>query len=263
MFYLSLLKAAALGVVEGVTEFLPVSSTGHLIIVNQWIRFPEPFNASFDVIVQMGAILAVVILFWNEYNVFNSKEKQHVLINYRNIIVAIIPAIIVGATFGDVIQTYLFSVLTVSIALILGALFLWYAERNSSGTVHKVGSINALTALKIGLFQLLSYFPGFSRSAASIGGGMLSGLTREAAAQFSFLLGAPTLLAAGGYELLKSGFSFTMQEWAVLLVGCLFSFLSAYLVVKPFLQFVSKRSYKPFIIYRVVLGALLLVMYFL
>jgi len=117
--------------------------------------------------------------------------------------------------------------------------------------------------LKIGLFQLLSYFPGFSRSAASIGGGMLSGLTREAAAQFSFLLGAPTLLAAGGYELLKSGFSFTMQEWAVLLVGCLFSFLSAYLVVKPFLQFVSKRSYKPFIIYRVVLGALLLVMYFL
>jgi len=226
-----------------------VSSTGHLIIVNQWIRFPEPFNASFDVIVQMGAILAVVMLFWNEYNVFNSKEKQHVLINYRNIIVAIIPAIIVGATFGDVIQTYLFSVLTVSIALILGALFLWYAERNSSGTVHKVGSINALTALK--------------RSAASIGGGMLSGLTREAAAQFSFLLGAPTLLAAGGYELLKSGFSFTMQEWAVLLVGCLFSFLSAYLVVKPFLQFVSKRSYKPFIIYRVVLGALLLVMYFL
>jgi len=145
MFYLSLLKAAALGVVEGVTEFLPVSSTGHLIIVNQWIRFPEPFNASFDVIVQMGAILAVVMLFWNEYNVFNSKEKQHVLINYRNIIVAIIPAIIVGATFGDVIQTYLFSVLTVSIALILGALFLWYAERNSSGTVHKVGSINALT----------------------------------------------------------------------------------------------------------------------
>jgi len=108
MFYLSLLKAAALGVVEGVTEFLPVSSTGHLIIVNQWIRFPEPFNASFDVIVQMGAILAVVMLFWNEYNVFNSKEKQHVLINYRNIIVAIIPAIIVGATFGDVIQTYLF-----------------------------------------------------------------------------------------------------------------------------------------------------------
>jgi len=106
-----------------------------------------------------------------------------VLINYRNIIVAIIPAIIVGATFGDVIQTYLFSVLTVSIALILGALFLWYAERNSSGTVHKVGSIN------------------FSRSAASIGGGMLSGLTRETAAQFSFLLGAPTLLAAGGYEL--------------------------------------------------------------
>lgn len=262
MFYVSLLKAAVLGVVEGVTEFLPISSTGHLIIVNQWIRFSEPFNASFDVIVQMGAILAVVILFWNEYNFFSSKERKHVLINYRNIIIALIPAIIVGATFGDAIQTYLFSVLTVSIMLILGALFLWYAERSSSGTVSKLGSIGSPTALKIGLFQLLSYLPGFSRSAASIGGGMLSGLTRETAAQFSFILGAPTLLAAGGYELLKSGLTFTMQEWVILLVGCLFAFISAYLVVRPFLQFVSQRSYKPFIIYRIVLGTVLLLLYF-
>ncbi|WP_018963406.1 undecaprenyl-diphosphate phosphatase [Coprothermobacter platensis] len=258
----SLLKAAILGVVEGLTEFLPISSTGHLIIVNQWINFPKPFNDSFDVIIQMGAILAIVLLFWNEYNIFSVRTRKHVLVNYKNIIIAIIPAIVVGALVGNMIQTYLFSVLTVSITLIVGALFLWYAEEHTNANVHAVTGIKPLTALKIGCYQLLSYLPGFSRSASTIGGGMLLGLSRETAAEFSFLLGAPTLLAAGGYEILKSGLSFSGEQWAILAVGTFCAFISAYVVVRPFLAYVRNHSYKPFVIYRIVLGAILLFMYF-
>jgi undecaprenyl-diphosphatase len=259
----SLIKAAVLGIVEGLTEFLPVSSTGHLIIVNQWINFPAPFNDSFDVIIQMGAILAVVVLFWDEYNIFSSKQRQHVLLNYRNIIIAIVPALVIGALLGNMIQTYLFSVLTVSITLIVGGLFLWYAENHAKSKVASVERIKPISALKIGFYQLLSYLPGFSRSAATIGGGMLTGLSRQTAAEFSFLLGAPTLLAAGGYEIIKSGLSFTSQQWAILGTGTFFAFVSAYLVVKPFMSYVSRRSYSPFVIYRIVLGVILLLMYFL
>lgn len=260
--WVSLIKAVVLGIVEGLTEFLPVSSTGHLIIANQWIRFEGSFSSSFDVIVQMGAVLAVVCIFWYEY--FPSAEdRQRVWRNYINVLVAILPALLVGAILGDIIKEVLFSTLVVGIALIVGGLFLWYAEVRSRGAVHSTAEIGTGTAFGVGLFQLLSFIPGFSRSAATIGGGMLSGLDRPTAAKFSFLLGAPTLLAAGGYEILNSGLTFSAEQWAVLAVGLVASFLSAFLVVKPFLSYIGKHSYRPFVYYRLILGSILILLHVL
>jgi len=256
------LSALILGIVEGITEFLPISSTGHLIIVNQFVGFTEQFTNMFDVVIQLGAILSVVVYF--RKRLIPSGHNYH-SINHRiydlwkKTLVGVIPALAIGALVGDYIEERLFNTTVVALALIVGGIILVYIEnRRPLNRITSVEHLTYKTALLIGLIQCLAMIPGTSRSAATIIGAMLLGASRVVAAEFSFFLAIPTMVAASGYTLLKSGTLLTSHEFLVVACGFIVSFVVAWLAIAGLMNYISKRDFKPFGYYRIMLGIIVL-----
>lgn len=255
------LKAIILGIVEGITEFLPVSSTGHLIIVNQWISFDPDFTKLFDVVIQLGAILAVVVYFRKEICPCTaSKEKRpEVFALWKKLAIGVLPAIVLGALFASKIEEKLFNSVTVAVMLIVGGIALLVIEkRKHKEQFTSIKSLSTKTVLLIGLFQCLAMIPGTSRSAATIIGALLLGASRVVAVEFSFFLAIPTMIAASVYSLLKHWQVMSSTDLAILAVGFLTTFFVALLVISKFMQFIRKHSLGSFGYYRIVLGILIL-----
>ena len=255
----SYLAAIILGIVEGFTEFLPISSTGHLILVNQFISFDKAFTTLFDIVIQLGAILAVVVFFWKKLWPFTDV--------WYKAIVGVLPAIVLGALFAGKIEEKLFNPWTVAIALLVGGLIILFVEKTlSAGSGQaKITSINNLsykTAFFIGLVQCLSMIPGTSRSASTIIGAIIFGASRVVATEFSFFLAIPTMVAASAYSLLKYHSPLNFQQISVLSIGFIVSFVVALAVIKFFINYVQKNNFKIFGYYRIVLG-LIIVAYFI
>jgi undecaprenyl-diphosphatase len=261
------LKAVVLGIVEGVTEFLPVSSTGHLILVNKLLSFTGPFAEQFDIVIQLGAIFAVVIYFFKRLWPFspgNTSTQRSAIMNlWYRVAVAVVPALVIGATLGDLIHEHLFSPKTVALALIVGGILLIVIDRRTrTSRIQDVAQITYAMAIGIGLFQCLGMIPGTSRSAATIIGAILIGCSRTAAAEFSFFLAVPTLAAASAYTLLKmfkTGFVMSGTEVVALLIGFLVSFVVAWAVIAVFMNYIRTKSFVPFGWYRIALGIVVLV----
>lgn len=258
------LYAIILGIVEGFTEFLPISSTGHLIIVGQFFSFPEPFGTTFDIVIQFGAILSVGLYFFERLNPFatnkHKKKREEVLTIWKKTIIALIPAIVIGGTIGGKIQEYLFNPTTVAIMLFLGGILLIIIEKKIQYPRYEnISQLTNLSAFYIGLIQSLAMIPGTSRSAATIIGAMLLGSSRVLAAEFSFFLAIPTMFAASAYSLYKHGFMFSNSEIFILFTGFITSFLVAYLVIKVFMQYISTRNFIPFGYYRIALGIIVII----
>lgn len=253
-----------LGIIEGFTEFLPISSTGHLIIANQWFRLEGPFQNTFNVVIQFGAILSVMVYFRKRILPFfksqTIEQKHEIYQTWKLIFAGVIPAIILGAIFDDVIEKLLFNPLTVAIALFVGGIILvWIESRKKEIYIDDLTRLGYKRAILIGLFQCLAMIPGTSRSAATIIGSMLLGASRRVAAEFSFFLAIPTMLAASTYSLLQTGWKLTPQEWQALAIGFIVSFIVALIVIAGFMNYVSKRDFKIFGYYRIVLAIGLLI----
>jgi undecaprenyl-diphosphatase len=267
---MDLISAILLGIVEGLTEFLPVSSTGHLILVNQVIKFQhggDAFVRMFDVVINSGAILSVILFFRNKINPFSlqktSEERTQTWSIWFKVFVAFLPAGIIGLAFGKKIQENLFNPAVVAGALLVGGIILIVIElmKNKKSDITTVAQITYRTAFFIGLFQCLGMVPGTSRSAATIIGAMLLGLSRENAAEFSFYLAIPTLVLAGAFSVMKAGFAISGFEWLVLAVGFAVSFATAWVVISFFMNYIRKHDFKPFGYYRIALGALILLLF--
>lgn len=255
-----------LGVVEGITEFLPISSTGHLIIVNRFFDFTGDFSKMFDVVIQFGAILAVVAVYWNRLFPFgggkSKEETRAIFILWLKVCVGVIPAVIVGALLGSAIKTYLFNPVTVSIALVIGGIILLLIEKKKNSLAGiSIADLTYRTALFIGMFQCLGMIPGTSRSAATIIGAMILGLSRLAAAEFSFFLAIPTMAAASVWSVMKLGRMLTTHELQVAAAGFIVSFAVAWIVIKAFVRFISTHDFSSFGIYRIALGLAVLLYY--
>jgi len=269
------LKAVIYGIVEGITEWLPISSTGHLIIVEKLLPFKgtsEGFFEMFDVVIQLGAIMAIVILFWNKIWPFQKPHgektgimeyvKQDKIILWVKIMVACVPAAVVGVLFDDKLEELFYNPTCVAIALIVfGIAFLVVEKWNEyrSPKVNELEEITFTTALLIGGFQLIAaIFPGTSRSGATIVGALLLGVSRMVAAEFTFFLAIPVMFGASLLKILKFGFSFTGLEITVLLVGMSVSFIVSMVVVRILMAFIKKHDFKVFGLYRIVLGIIVL-----
>ncbi|HPN14682.1 MAG TPA: undecaprenyl-diphosphate phosphatase [bacterium] len=253
---MDLISAVVLGVVEGATEFLPISSTGHLILFNQWFAFGEDFTKLFNIVIQSGAILAVIIIFWKDLwpSTWSLKELES---KWGRIIAAFIPTAVIGLLLGDYTEKYLFTPSVVAAALIFyGLVFIFLEKSKKMEYAHS--QIVYSHALIIGAAQALALVPGTSRSGATIVAMLLLGYTRAAAARFSFLLAIPTLLAASAYSLYKYESSIQSQELGLLAIGFIVSFIVAFAVSKWFLAYVSQKSFLPFAWYRIILGLLVL-----
>jgi undecaprenyl-diphosphatase len=254
-------KAALLGIVEGLTEFIPVSSTAHLLLTSQLVDFTTIKNNLFEIVIQLGAILAICVIYRGKiFDLlihFKEKSQQKFILNLA---LAFLPAALIGLAFHGLIKAFLFNNLTIAIALILGGIVMILVERRPrSSTVEELNNITPLTAFYVGLFQCLAMIPGVSRSGATIIGGLLLGLNRKIAAEFSFFLAIPTITAASIYDLYKSSIDLTNTDLEIIFVGLLASFLSALFVVKWFINFVSKNNFVPFGFYRIVVGILVLI----
>ena len=265
-----ILKAILFGIVEGVTEWLPVSSTGHMILLDEFVKLkvsPE-FYEMFQVVIQLGAILAVILLFFRKLNPFaltkTNEEKRDTWQLWFKVIVAVLPSAVLGLLLDDWMDENLYHYVVVAITLILyGVAFLFVEKWNAGGKkqITDVHAIDYKTAVLIGAFQCLSLIPGTSRSGSTILGAILLGVGRSAGADFSFFLAIPTMLGASALKLLKfllEDVAVSGMELAVLGVGCLVSFIVSMLVIKGLMEFVRKRSFAPFGIYRIVLGALVI-----
>jgi undecaprenyl-diphosphatase len=247
-----LVNAFVLGIVEGLTEFLPVSSTGHLILAADLLGATDERWTVFNLVIQTGAMLAVV---W-EYRArfFRVDVKL-----YTNLVVAFIPAAVLGLSFGSLIKAHLFHAVPVAIAFIVGALIIFWVERRKIPfRLDSTGEMTWLDALKVGFAQCFALIPGTSRSGATIIGGMLFGLSRKAATEFSFFLAVPTLVAAGGYDFLKHRALFSAEHLAPLAVGLVVSFLSAFVVIRWLIRYVATHDFRPFAWYRIVFGVVVL-----
>ncbi|HBF37310.1 MAG TPA: undecaprenyl-diphosphatase [Firmicutes bacterium] len=262
-----LLKAVVLGIVEGLTEFLPVSSTGHLIIANEFIRFTGGFAKMFDVVIQLGAILSVVVYFWNKLYPFSrnksEQEKKATWDIWKKTLVGVLPALIIGAILGKHIEDKFFNPKTVALALVIGGIILILVERRKKQSkINSFAQLSYGTALFIGVFQCIAMIPGTSRSAATIIGAMILGTSRLVAAEYSFFLAIPTMFAATVYSLLKTGMTLTSTQIQVLLVGFIVSFLVAWFVIAGFMKYITKKDFQPFGYYRILVGIIILI-YFL
>lgn len=268
---IELLKAVLFGIVEGVTEWLPISSTGHLILLNEFVTLnvSEEFSSMFDVVIQLGAILAVIVLFFHKLNPFapskSAGEKQQTWNLWFKVIAAIVPSGIVGVLLDDWMDAHLHNGIVVSVMLIVYGVAFLLVERKNTGKhlrmIDDVHDISFKTAIMIGLFQCLSLVPGTSRSGSTILGAILIGVGRSAGAEFSFFMAIPTMLGASaikGLKFLLSGVSATGTEIGVLVVGCIVSFLVSLLVIRGLMEYVRKHSFSVFGVYRMVLGAIVL-----
>ncbi|MGO3017551.1 MAG: undecaprenyl-diphosphate phosphatase [Anaerococcus sp.] len=286
---LDIVKVIILSIVEGITEFLPVSSTGHLILVNELVNLePEKFANAFSVVIQLGAIISVVVLYFSRLNPWDKEKTQKYFprkyenLNFQSkfyyrmthpdlstmnlwkrVIVGVLPAMVLGLLFDDLIDEYLFSPIVVGLMLFLWGLVIIFVEkRNKKTNKTKLDNINMVsykTILLIGFFQTLAMVPGTSRSAATIIGGMILGLTRSAAAEFSFFLAIPTMFGATLLKVVKNFGGFSAYEWGLILLGSVLSFLVAYVVIKKFMTYIKKHDFIPFGIYRIILSIIVFI----
>ena len=268
--FVEILKAILFGIVEGVTEWLPVSSTGHMILLNEFVKLnvSEAFYDMFEVVIQLGAILAVILLFFQKLNPLspakNVQQKKDTWQLWFKVVVAVLPSAVIGILLDDWMDAHFYNYVVVAIALVVyGVAFLFVEKKNEHRTrkVKDVYDIDYRTAILIGCFQCLSLIPGTSRSGSTILGAILLGVGRSAGAEFSFFLAIPTMLGASALKFLKfllSGVSASGTEIAVLLVGCVVSFAVSLLVIRALMEYVRKHSFRAFGGYRIVLGALVL-----
>lgn len=278
------IKVLILSLVEGITEFLPVSSTGHLILVNQFVKLePEGFSNAFNVIIQLGAILSVLVIYFEKLNPWtkskirlpknyqdlNRQSKAYFILSHPDkktinlwfkVIVGVLPAMVLGLLFDDLIDQYLFNPMTVASMLLLWGLIIILIEKKNKNTKYEsLEDVPYTTILLIGFFQCLAMVPGTSRSAATIIGAMILGLSRSAAAEFSFFLAIPTMLGATLLKLVKNLGGFSGNQWCLILIGMVLSFIIAFVVIKKFLAYVKKHDFIPFGIYRIVLAVVVFV----
>ena len=270
MFIFEILKAVLFGIVEGITEWLPVSSTGHIILLDEFIRLQasEEFKSMFDVVIQLGAILAVIVIFFNKLNPFDKRKspakKKATWELWFKVCLAILPSGIVGILFDDWMDAHLHNWFVVSLMLILYGVAFILVERRNAGIQPRIGKvwhIDYKTALLIGCFQCLSLVPGTSRSGSTILGAILLGVGRSAGSEFSFFMAIPTMLGASAIKLLKfllSGAAFGFQEFVILAVGTVVSFLVSMVAIKALMSYVRKHSFAAFGVYRIVLGIIVL-----
>ncbi|MFZ2124008.1 MAG: undecaprenyl-diphosphate phosphatase [Rhodoferax sp.] len=260
-----LIKAAIMGVVEGLTEFLPISSTGHLILAGALLGFDDEKAKVFDIAIQTGAIFAVILVYWQKIRdtvraLPTEKQAQRFALN---VLIAFFPAVILGLLYGKAIKAHLFTPVVVASMFIIGGFIIIWAERRQQKNpavtrIHDVESMTALDALKVGLAQCTAMIPGTSRSGATIIGGMLFGLSRKAATDFSFYLAIPTLIGAGAYSLFKERALLSLADAPVFGVGLVMSFLSAWLCIRWLLRYIASHSFVGFAYYRIVFGLVVL-----
>ena len=267
---LEMLKVILLGIVEGITEWLPISSTGHLILVDEFVKLgaSEAFKEMFNVVVQLGAIMAVVVLYFNKLNPFSKKKSKKEQVEtvqlWMKVVVACIPAAVLGILFDDWMEAHLHNYIVVSLMLVLyGVLFILVENWNKGNTpkVTKLSELSYQTALMIGAFQVLSLIPGTSRSGATILGALLIGVSRYVAAEFTFFLAIPVMFGASGLKILKfvmEGGGFTGMEAAMLILGCVVAFFVSVLAIKFLMGYIKKNDFKVFGYYRIILGVLVL-----
>ncbi len=252
---MTLFQSIIIAIIEGLTEFLPISSTGHMILASAAMGIHEDeFVKTFEVFIQLGAILAIALMYIKRF--FKSIEI------YLKLFVAFLPTGIIGLLAYDYIKAYLFNPIVVSVSLILGGIFLIFIDKkviNSKSNLEEVEQMSFKNAFYIGLIQCISMIPGTSRAAATIIGGVFNGLDKKQATEFSFLLAVPTMMAAGGYDLLKSDLAFSTEQITMLGVGSLVAFVSAWIAVKLFLKYVSNHGFTAFGYYRIALGILFLI----
>lgn len=267
MILLEILKAFLLGVVEGLTEWLPISSTGHMILADEFIKLnlSSAFKEMFLVVIQFGAILAVVVLYFRKLNPFSSQkspgQKRATFSLWAKVLVACVPAGIIGVLLDDPINRIFYNYQTVAVTLIIyGVLFIWVENRNRNRrpAIRSFTQLSYQTALVIGIFQVLALIPGTSRSGATILGAILIGTSREIAAEFTFFLAIPVMLGASLLKMLKFGFAFTPVEAAVLATGMLTAFLVSIVAIKFLMGYIKKHDFKAFGYYRIVLGAIVI-----
>ena len=271
MDFTLLLKAAVMGVVEGLTEFLPISSTGHLILAGALLGFDDEKAKVFDIAIQTGAILAVVIVYWEKIaSTVVALPTQRLARRFvLNVLIAFVPAVVLGLLFGKAIKAHLFTPTVVASSFIIGGFIILWVEGWGRKPLHdghpddharivNVESMTPLDALKVGLVQCLAMIPGTSRSGATIIGGMLLGLSRKAATDFSFYLAIPTLIGAGAYSLYKERALLSMADVPMFAVGLLFSFLSAWLCVRWLLRYIATHNFVVFAYYRIAFGVVVL-----
>ncbi|NLK00194.1 MAG: undecaprenyl-diphosphate phosphatase [Clostridia bacterium] len=271
MVAIEILKAVFLGIVEGVTEWLPISSTGHMILVEEFIQLDVSamFKEMFFVVIQLGAIMAVVLLFFNKLNPFSRRkgiiEKRETMGIWYKVVVGVLPAAVFGLLFDDWLNEHFYNYQTVAAALIIYGVLFIIVENYNKGRLSNVNSFKELsftTAFLIGMFQVLSLIPGTSRSGATILGAIILGTSRSIAAEFSFFLSIPVMFGASALKLTKFGFSFTGMELAILLTGMVVAFLVSIAAIKFLLGYIKNNDFKIFGWYRIVLG-LIVVGYFI
>ncbi len=273
MNIIEIIKAIFLGIVEGITEWLPISSTGHMLLVDEFVtlNMDEAFKEMFFVVIQLGAILAVVVMFWNKMWPFQFSDKSQPIIKkdifnmWFKVVVACIPSAVLGLLLDDFLEAHFGNAVTIAIMLIVyGIAFILIENRNKKTTpkIDKLDDISYKSAFIIGLFQVLSMIPGTSRSGATIIGALLIGVSRTAAAEFTFFLAVPTMFGASALKLIKFGFDFTTEELVILFVGMAVAFAVSLLCIKFLMSFIKKHDFKPFGWYRIVLGIIVL-LYFL
>lgn len=264
---LEALKVIILGIVEGITEWLPISSTGHLILVEEFIKLKmnEDFISMFNVVIQLGAILAVVVIYFHKLNPFSprktEKQKMLTLQLWVKVLIASVPAAIIGLLFDDFIDAHLMNYVVVAITLILYGVAFIIVEKQHEHAKPSVKRLSELTipmVLIIGCFQVLALIPGTSRSGATIIGGLLIGAARGVAAEFTFFLAIPVMFGASFLKILKFGFHFTGNEIFLLLLGCIISFAVSIFAIKFLMQYIKNHDFKVFGYYRIVLGVIVL-----
>ncbi|MDO4169899.1 MAG: undecaprenyl-diphosphate phosphatase [Lachnospiraceae bacterium] len=264
---IEIIKVIVLGIVEGITEWLPISSTGHLILVNEFIKLnmTDAFMEMFNVVIQLGAIMAVVVLYFHKLNPFspkkNRKEKMDTMQIWFKVVVAVLPSAVIGLLFDDWLDEHLYKPIVVALMLILyGILFIVVENRNRRRrpSTRSFETLSYGTAIGIGMFQLLALIPGTSRSGATILGGILLGCSRYIAAEFSFFLGIPTMFGASLLKIVKFGLAFTSTELIVLILGMVVSFVVSIIAIKFLLNYIKNNDFKVFGVYRIILGILVI-----
>ena len=267
---IEILKAIFFGIVEGITEWLPISSTGHMILLNEFVKLQvsDEFYKLFEVVIQLGAILAVILLFFHKLNPFSpsksAPQRRNTWRLWFKVVLAVIPSAVIGLPLDDWMDAHFYNYVVVAITLIVYGIAFLFVERENSNRrayANSVYDIDLKTAMLIGCFQCLSLIPGTSRSGSTILGAIILGVGRAAGAEFSFFLAIPTMLGASVLKLVKfllSGVSATGAEWAILAVGCVVSFVVSLLVIKGLMEYVRKHSFAVFGVYRIILGVLVL-----
>ena len=264
-----ILKVIFLGIVEGITEWLPISSTGHMLLVDEFLQInaSDAFKEMFFVVIQLGAIMAVVLLFWHKMWPFNLKDKskpfvkKHIFDMWFKVVVACIPGAVVTILFDDYIEAHFHTPLVISAALILYGILFILIENRHKGMIPDIKHLSDITykhALIIGLFQVLSIIPGTSRSGSTIIGALLIGVSRVAAAEFTFFLAVPVMFGLSFLKILDFGFAFTSAELIILLVGCITAFIVSLIVIRFLMSYIKKKDFKVFGWYRIALGIVVL-----